>query len=93
MRGNSGNDMGGIKAPYFDGSQVCAQTDPELFFPETSAEIKSHLRIVKPLCNSCGFQAQCLEYALKYPNLQGIWAGTSENERRVMRRYSKRKAV
>ena len=89
MRGSSGNDMGGTKAPYFDGSQVCAQTDPELFFPENSSEVRNHLKIVKPLCNSCEFKTPCLEYALKYPELQGIWAGTSENERRIMRRYKK----
>ena len=82
----------GTKAPYFDGSQICAQTDPELFFPESSAEVQSNLRVVKPLCRSCEFKNPCLLYALQHPELQGIWAGTTETERRIMRR-SKQKLV
>jgi WhiB family transcriptional regulator, redox-sensing transcriptional regulator len=90
--GSSIKRMDGIKAPYFDGSQVCAQVDPELFFPDSSAEIQVNLRTVKPLCKSCEFQEACLEYALKHPELQGIWAGTTDNERRLIRRYKRKSA-
>ena len=86
---HSGLSTGGTNAPFYDGSQVCAQTDPELFFPENAAEAPVKLRQVKPICRACEFQTPCLEYALSYPDLQGIWAGTTENERRIMRRYSK----
>ena len=91
--GSSTKKLDGIRAPYFDGSQVCAQVDPELFFPEGSSEIRPNLRIVKPLCNSCEFKDLCLKYALKHTELQGIWAGTTETDRRLMRRYKKRIAV
>ena len=91
MLGSSGKAINGIKAPYFDGSQVCAQIDPELFFPETAAEGVINLRLVKPICNSCEFKAPCLEYAVNDPELQGIWAGTTAKDRMRMRRI-KRKA-
>ena len=38
MRGIFINEKDGIKAPSFDGTQPCAQTDPELFFPDTAGE-------------------------------------------------------
>jgi len=88
--GSSIKRTDGIKAPYFDGSQVCAQIDPELFFPESSAEAVINLRMVRPLCKSCEFKEICLEYALTHPELQGIWAGTTDNERRLIRRYKKK---
>jgi len=36
--GTSGQETGGTDAPFFDGSQVCAQVDPELFFLENAIE-------------------------------------------------------
>ena len=88
-----GSNTGGTNAPFFDGSQVCAQTDPELFFPENAAESQVNLKQVKPLCRECEFKDPCLEYALKFPDIQGIWAGTTETERRIMRRYFRKIAV
>jgi len=90
MLGASGGNISGTNAPYFDGTQVCAQIDPELFFPDNPAETPVKLRVVKPICNSCDFQAPCLEYAVANPELLGIWAGTTEKDRRELRRRTKR---
>jgi len=87
-----GSNTGGIDAPFFDGSQICAQTDPDLFFPDSAAESQLNLKQVRPLCRECEFKTPCLEYALKFPDLHGIWAGTTETERKIMRRYSRRTA-
>ena len=84
--GSSGKSITGTKAPYFDGSQVCTQVDPELFFPETPEGAKANLRRIKPICNACQFKDPCLEYALNDASLQGIWAGTTETDRRRLRR-------
>lgn len=89
MLGSSGKSTSGIKAPSFDGSQVCAKVDPELFFPDPT-ETQERLQQVKPLCDSCAFLAPCLEYALANPSMQGIWAGTSDRERKLMRRRMRR---
>jgi WhiB family redox-sensing transcriptional regulator len=77
--GVSGKSTGGIK-PWFDGTQPCAQTDPEIFFPELDTP-RSVLKVARDICRSCDFQAPCLEFALR-THSQGVWAGTTERERR-----------
>ena len=85
-----GSSTGGTNAPFFDGSQVCAQVDPELFFPDNPAESVINMKLVKPLCKSCEFQTECLEYALSNRELLGIWAGTTEKDRARLRRFGKK---
>lgn len=84
--GSFGKNITGIKAPYFDGTQPCAQTDPDLFFPDNAGEAHKRKQIVKTICSSCDFQAACLEYSLQNEVL-GIWGGVLESERRRMKRY------
>ena len=60
---------------------VCAQTDPDLFFPEAGGSSKA----AKKLCAECPVRAQCLAYALKNGETEGIWGGASPKERRAMR--------
>ena len=86
--GVSGKSTIGIKAPYFDGTQPCAQTDPELFFPETAGESNKTKRIVRTICNSCSFKVECLEYSLT-TDVSGTWGGYLEVERRAMKRNRK----
>ena len=61
---------------------LCAQTDPEAFFPEKGGSTRDAKRI----CQSCAVRAQCLEYALENDERFGIWGGLSERERRKLRR-------
>lgn len=61
---------------------LCAQTDPEAFFPEKGGSTRDAKRI----CTSCEVRAQCLEYALENDERFGIWGGLSERERRKLRR-------
>ena len=89
MLGDSGKFTNGIKAPSFDGTQVCTKVDPELFFPDPT-ETQERLKQVKPLCDSCAFTEPCLEYALNHPELQGIWAGTTDKQRITIRRRMRR---
>ena len=90
MLGDSGKKINGIKAPYFDGSQLCAETDPELFFPEKGSP-GSLVRSAKSICNLCEFKAPCLEYALKdsSASIWGIWGGTTYEERKKIRRLKR----
>ena len=74
------------KAPSFDGTQPCAQIDPELFFPEpTASAITKAKKTAEPICGSCSFQEPCLDYALHH-DVQGIWAATAESDRKQIRR-------
>jgi WhiB family redox-sensing transcriptional regulator len=61
---------------------LCAQTDPEAFFPEKGGSTREAKRV----CTSCEVRAECLEYALENDERFGIWGGLSERERRRMRR-------
>lgn len=61
---------------------LCAQTDPEAFFPEKGGSTRE----AKFICASCEVRAECLEYALANDERFGIWGGLSERERRKLRR-------
>jgi WhiB family redox-sensing transcriptional regulator len=61
---------------------LCAQTDPEAFFPEKGGSTREAKRI----CQSCEVRAECLEYALAHDERFGIWGGMSERERRKLRK-------
>lgn len=61
---------------------LCAQTDPEAFFPEKGGSTRD----AKSICASCTVRAECLEYALENDERFGIWGGLSERERRKLRR-------
>jgi WhiB family redox-sensing transcriptional regulator len=61
---------------------LCAQVDPELFFPSKG----SGVRIPKRVCRVCPVRAECLDYAFENDLHHGVWGGTSEQERRRMRR-------
>jgi len=56
---------------------LCAQTDPESFFPEKGGSTRE----AKKICTGCEVKAQCLEYALANDERFGIWGGLSEQER------------
>ncbi|GAB2561913.1 hypothetical protein GCM10027033_18450 [Leucobacter ruminantium] len=61
---------------------LCAQTDPEAFFPEKGGSTREAKRI----CESCEVRSECLDYALENDERFGIWGGLSERERRKLRR-------
>ncbi|WP_435298368.1 WhiB family transcriptional regulator [Timonella sp. A28] len=61
---------------------LCAQTDPEAFFPEKGGSTRE----AKKVCVACDVRAECLEYALANDERFGIWGGLSERERRKLKR-------
>ena len=61
---------------------LCAQTDPEAFFPEKGGSTREAKRV----CRSCEVRAECLDYALEHDERFGIWGGLSERERRRLKR-------
>lgn len=61
---------------------LCAETDPEAFFPEKGGSTRDAKRI----CESCQVKGECLEYALENDERFGIWGGLSERERRKLRK-------
>jgi WhiB family transcriptional regulator, redox-sensing transcriptional regulator len=61
---------------------LCAQTDPEAFFPEKGGSTRE----AKKVCIGCEVRAECLEYALAHDERFGIWGGLSERERRKLKK-------
>ena len=66
---------------------VCRDTDPELFFPVgTTGQALLQIDKAKEVCDECPVKVKCLDFALETNQDSGIWGGTSEEERRDIRR-------
>jgi WhiB family redox-sensing transcriptional regulator len=73
---------------------LCAETDPDSFFPKdyfddengkSAASSYENERAVKAICNECPMKLDCLTYAIQ-TGQHGIWGGTTEAERYSIRR-------
>ncbi len=66
---------------------LCRDTDPDLFFPVgTTGHALAQIARAKEVCAECPVNVACLDFALETNQDSGIWGGTSEEERRVVRR-------
>lgn len=68
--------------PEWKDRALCAQTDPEAFFPEKGGSTRDAKRV----CSGCEVRAECLSFALTNDERFGIWGGLSERERRRLKR-------
>lgn len=62
-------------------SAACKGEDPNLFHPDRGESTAP----AKAVCAECPVKADCLAHALKHEQL-GIWGGTSERQRRRLRK-------
>ena len=68
-------------------NSLCRDTDPDLFFPiGTTGHALTQIERAKEVCGECPVSLECLEFALETNQDSGIWGGTSEEERRTIRR-------
>ena len=81
-RSMSLDDLFGAAEQEWQEQALCAQTDPEAFFPEKGGSTREAKRI----CQACAVRDECLEYALLNDERFGIWGGLSERERRRVKR-------
>ncbi len=66
---------------------ACRHTEPDLFFPiGTTGPAVDQIDAAKGVCRSCEAQEPCLDFALATNQESGVWGGTSEEERRKLRR-------
>jgi len=63
---------------------LCAQTDPDIFFPEKGGSTRDAKRV----CGVCPVREECLQYAMDNDERFGIWGGLSERERRRLRKQA-----
>ena len=67
---------------------VCAETDPELFFP-ANGTVTALAAPVRVLCRSCEVREDCLRFAFEHHE-QGIWGGFTEQARsKLLTRHRK----
>jgi WhiB family redox-sensing transcriptional regulator len=67
---------------------ICRDTDPDLFFPVGSTGYALvQIDRAKRVCGECPVSQDCLQYAIDTNQDSGIWGGTSEEERRQIRRH------
>ena len=65
---------------------LCAQTDPEIFFPSDSLNnIGSSPKPAKEICSKCDYTLQCLLTALGNKEEYGVWGGSTPRERKSIR--------
>ena len=66
---------------------ACRDTEPELFFPVgTTGMATDQIESAKSVCDHCDAQKACLEFALATNQESGVWGGTTEDERRKLRK-------
>jgi WhiB family redox-sensing transcriptional regulator len=85
--GGRGADIA-APGPGWRSRALCAQTDPELFFPAEGASIRD----AKKVCSRCLVRAECLMHALDEGEWDGVWGGLSDQERRRLTRPNHRAA-
>ena len=76
-------------------ASACLTADPDLFFP-----IAAGTALNKPvsrallICDGCPVRRQCLDFAMQTGEKDGIWGGTTPEERtRARRARSRRPAI
>ncbi len=73
-----------LKPEPWTRSPSCAETDPDLFFPDRKAGDSA--AAAKRICHACPVQAECLEYAVRTNQTIGIWGGRAVRQIREARR-------
>ncbi|MGH9129035.1 MAG: WhiB family transcriptional regulator [Acidimicrobiales bacterium] len=66
---------------------ACRHSPPDLFFPiGSTGEAVEQIASAKAVCRGCEACSACLAFALATNQECGVWGGTSEDERRKLRK-------
>jgi WhiB family redox-sensing transcriptional regulator len=74
-----------LRSPAWHAKAACRGMGTDAFFPSRGEVLK--VRAARAVCEGCAVRQECLDAALANGDL-GIWGGTSERGRRVLRRGS-----
>jgi WhiB family transcriptional regulator, redox-sensing transcriptional regulator len=79
--------MSGARSVSWMSDGACRQADPELFFPIATGAgpAARQVEAAKAVCDPCAVRPNCLSYALEAMP-EGIWGGTTLEERLAARR-------
>jgi WhiB family redox-sensing transcriptional regulator len=77
----SGERPGSTSDDWAHGA-LCRGMSVDIFFAQRPEEIAA----AKAICRRCPVRGLCLDEATRNPGRRGVWGGTSERERRALRR-------
>jgi WhiB family transcriptional regulator, redox-sensing transcriptional regulator len=83
----------GMRSVSWMSRGACQQADPKLFYPIATGKGQAarQAQAAKAVCAPCPVRAKCLSYALE-ARPEGIWGGTTGDERLKARAASARQA-
>jgi WhiB family redox-sensing transcriptional regulator len=70
-------------------ASACLNADPDMFFPVTAAS--KQISLALRICKGCAVRQHCLDFAMRSGEKDGIWGGTTPEERIRARRASNRR--
>ena len=71
-----------ITGGYWRSAAASRSADPELFFPiSDSGKSLEQVAEAKAICAGCPVRNDCLAFALRTGQVDGIWGGTTTHER------------
>jgi WhiB family redox-sensing transcriptional regulator len=68
---------------------ACRNLDTDLFFPDNEAASGPALAV----CAICPVRQECLDFAIRTRQHDGVWGGRTESERKRIRRQAGRTAA
>jgi WhiB family transcriptional regulator, redox-sensing transcriptional regulator len=73
---------------------ACRDADPELFFPigTTGPALRKVQEAIR-ICQACPTRTPCLSWALEHGVTDGVWGGTTIEQRRAIRRPGAQRAA
>lgn len=73
---------------------ACRPLDPDLFFPVgNTGPAMAQANEAKAVCLGCPVRIRCRNYALKRPEVHGVWGGMTEEERAALQRRARRQGL
>lgn len=79
---------------YWRERAACLRVDPDLFFPiGNSGPTLEQIDEARAVCGRCPVVEQCLDWAMEVGQVEGIWGGMTESERRAMKRREARQGT
>jgi WhiB family redox-sensing transcriptional regulator len=74
-----------VKRSDFRQFAACRNADPELFFPIGDGRLaRRQIAAAKAVCGRCSVVADCLVWALRTGQSEGVWGGHTPSERRAL---------
>lgn len=71
-----------VQSMSWQDEALCAQTDPDMFYPETTGDALHARRV----CIVCPVRQKCLETGLANAETYGVWGGTTRDDRYAIRK-------